>query len=131
MDFIIARFGPEWTQAKRHYDEQVADCLKVFDDCLGPAATSVVRLELLDCRFRAAYVKLHMHYSSGSGGAQNTSGMTTLAKVSWQPEHLKLMEHAENIDTDCGPLASHGVVIPKAFRGNYLLDSIERSGVTD
>jgi hypothetical protein len=128
----LASLMTAYDKAKRHHNEQVADCLKVFDDCLGPAATSVVRLELLDCRFRAAYVKLHMHYSTGLGGAQNTSGlMAILAKISWQPEHLKLLEHAENIDTVCGLLASQGVVIPEAIRVNYLLDSIERSVVTD
>jgi hypothetical protein len=48
----LASLVTAYDKAKRHHDEQVADCLKVFDDCLGPAATSVVRLELLNCRFR-------------------------------------------------------------------------------
>jgi hypothetical protein len=73
-----------------------------------------------------------MHYSTGLGGAQNTNGlMNILSKIAWQPEHLKLLEHAENIETVCGLLASQGVTIPEPIRVNYLLDSIERSGVTD
>jgi hypothetical protein len=55
--------------------------------------------------------------------------MAILAKISWQPEYLKILEHAENIDTVCGLLASQGVVIPEAIRVNYLL--VERSRVTD
>ncbi len=82
----LASLVTAYDKAKRHHDEQVADCFKVFEDCLGPAATSVVRLELLDCRFRAAYVKLHMHYSTGLGGAQNTSGLMTIpAKIPGSP----------------------------------------------
>jgi hypothetical protein len=121
--------------AVTHYDRlkkenaiTQAKCLKVFKDCLGPAPKALVREELLEGRYRAAYLTLYMHYNSGVGGVQSSIDLLKMIQnVPWEPQKMGVLEHIEKLDTLIALATSQGAPVGERSRMAYIISSLQKA----
>ncbi len=123
----------QWEKDRKLHEDKVACCLKVFNSTMGPSPLAVIRAELSELRFRAAWAKLNAHYSTSVGGQQNVSDVLSLMNNAVFYENRKtISEHIEDMLTLANEVSLfHADPLSPPVVLDYILNSIERSECKD
>jgi hypothetical protein len=127
MDAVV-----QYDKDRKIHSEKLAKCMKVFNIYLSESALSIVREELANFRFRAAFVHLNKHFALSVGGTQNISEVfAVLNAIVYKPYKFTLSQHIENMLVIANEVTLFGNRLDDAMVLNYVLTSIERSHCRD
>jgi hypothetical protein len=116
-----------YDRLKKAHAETQCKCLKLFKEFLGPAPKSLIRSELLNGQYRAAYLTLYMHYNTGVGGVQSAINLIQMVQsVAWEPQRMSVLEHVEKMDTLIALANNQGAGINDNTRTAYINGSLQK-----
>ena len=117
-----------YTKELKDYTEMQGSALKVFNTSMSAGMLSVIKNELKNLRFRAAWVKLNLHFATSVGGTENISDILsaiTTAKFDHSihtiAQHIEILQTlAEELEKAGEPPVTNNMML------EFILSSIER-----
>eukprot|EP01034_Spumella_vulgaris_P036255 gene36255-44724_t len=115
-----------WDRSRRHHEEKVGKCFKLFTGHLSDGPLSLIREDLMNGRFRSAMLTLHMRYTSGVGGVQNVLTLQKLLNsVTWDPKKMSPLEFIDKFDTLISLYSSAGTNVNEVTRNAYIYNALQ------
>jgi hypothetical protein len=115
-----------WRARKKEHETKVSNCIRVFNQTIGPSALSSVQEVLRADRFRQTWALLNEHLSALKGGRSSRSAIIDIvARVVWDGKDFAA--HIGYMTTLFDQCALSGFNIDDELKINYLTKSFLRS----